>query len=426
MSFDRIFSVCLVIAHTARTLAADPTKLLEEQFEDANFTARGWYDGAGLALSSAEHLPGSMKSAEFHWRKGASSPSPGNALRRKFTPTDTVHVSYWVKYSTNYTGSNKPYHPHEFLLLTTQNGDYAGPAYTHLTGYIEQNEGTPVLAIQDGQNIDETRIGQDLTAITENRSVAGCNGNNPDGYASVDCYLSGNSHWNGRVWKAARVYFHDTPGPNYKSDWHHVEASFKLNSISDGKGVADGRLNYRYDGMLIIEHTNVIMRTGAHPDMKWNQLLVAPYIGDGSPVDQTMWVDDLQITTTRPVADNDGDGLPDEWEIANGLDSKDSTDALQDADGDRFTNFEEYFAGTDPHDSNSALRITGITVINNSCTIHFNTVAGKRYALERTQDLVAGTWFTVASNIAGTGAEVEITDFGGAPQSSRFYRLRVG
>lgn len=65
-------------------------------------------------------------------------------------------VSYWVKYSPGYTGSNRSYHPHEFQLLTAENGDYVGPAFTHLTGHIEQNEGRPVLALQDGQNIDQS------------------------------------------------------------------------------------------------------------------------------------------------------------------------------------------------------------------------------------------------------------------------------
>jgi hypothetical protein len=33
------------------------TTLFEEQFEDANLAARGWYDGPGVALSSVEHIP---------------------------------------------------------------------------------------------------------------------------------------------------------------------------------------------------------------------------------------------------------------------------------------------------------------------------------------------------------------------------------
>src|SRR5256712_13153409 len=42
-----------------------------------------------------------------------------------------------------------------------------------------------------------------------------------------------------------------------------------------------------------------MLRTGAHPNMKFKQLIVAPYIGDGSPVDQTMWVDNLPVGTGR-------------------------------------------------------------------------------------------------------------------------------
>ena len=425
MSTKAILLLSLAFARAATAFGAAPNTLLEEKFEDSNFAARGWYDGSGPPLSSVEHLPGSTKSAEFHWRKGDTIPVNTGPFRRKFTPSDAVYVGYSVKYSSNYTGSNKPYHPHEFNMLTTSNGDYAGPAYTHLTGYIEQNEGKPVLALQDGQNIDETRIGQDLASITENRSVAGCNGNNPDGYSSVDCYLSGNVHWNGRVWKAGQVYFQDTTGPYYKGDWHHVEAYFKMNTIVAGKGMPDGQLKYWYDGVLIIEHTNVIMRTGANPAMKWNQFLIAPYIGDGSPIDQTMWVDDLRLSSSRILTDNDNDQIPDDWEIAHELDPNNPADALEDADCDRFANFAEYLAGTDPHDSKSLLQIDDVSVRDGKFTIYFNTVTGKRYFLERADDLVNAVWFPVVTNVADVGGTVEITDSSDTIRDARFYRLRL-
>lgn len=46
--------------------------------------------------------------------------------------------------------------------------------------------------------------------------------------------------------------------------------------------------------------------------------------------------------------DSDGDGMPDEWEIAHGLDPHDPADAHGDPDGDGYTNLEEYLNGTDP------------------------------------------------------------------------------
>ena len=413
------------LAIVFEAIAADATLLMEEKFEDLNFGTRGWYDGSGPVLTTVEHIPGSTKSAEYRWEVGKTSPVGAGAFRHKFTASDAIYVSYWVKYSTNYTGSNRPYHPHEFNLLTTKNTDYWGPAYSHLTGYIEQNEGKPMLLLQDGQNIDETKIGVDLTGVTESRAVAGCNGSYQDGYANMDCYQSGNVHWNGKAWKASEVYFKDTPGANYKADWHRVEAYFKMNSIANAKGVPDGVLRYWMDGALLIESTNVVMRTAVNADMKWNQLLIAPYIGDGSPVAQTMWIDDVRISTTRFLADFDKDRMGDDWELQRGLDPLQAADALEDADGDGFNNVSEFLAGTDPRDAGSLLRISDATVGSANFTIHFNSVAGKNYQLERANILGGVGWFPIGTNVPGNGGMVEISDFDERNDAARFYRLKL-
>lgn len=274
----------------------------EELFEDTNFTDRGWYDNTALILSEKEHLPGNKSSAEFHFNKGAKTPVSGPAIRHKFPETESVYVSFYVKYSKNWEGSNKPYHPHEIVILTNEDGEWAGPAYSHLTAYIEQNEGEPLLAIQDGKNINEKEINVDLTGKTENRAVAGCNGNT-DGTGKSSCYRVGNVHWNGKNWKAGDIFFRDLPGDKYKNDWHFIEAFFRLNSIVDGKGIAGGVVKYWFDGKLIIDHENILMRTGIHPNLRFNQLLIAPYIGDGSPVEQTMWMDNLTVANSRGTPD---------------------------------------------------------------------------------------------------------------------------
>ncbi len=49
-----------------------------------------------------------------------------------------------------------------------------------------------------------------------------------------------------------------------------------------------------------------------------------------------------------PVVDSDLDGMPDTWELANGLDPFDAADAIGNVDGDLYTNVEEYIFESDP------------------------------------------------------------------------------
>jgi hypothetical protein len=295
----RVAAVALAFAVLAWTEAshAQTSVLFVEGFEDGSFSGRGWYDGTGAVLSTAEKYAGT-RSLECRFAAGSTKcPSPS---RHMFAASNSVYLSYYVKHSANWVGSGRAYHPHLFNFVTNLEGAYVGPAYTYLTTYVEENAGVPVLAIQDARNIDESRIGQDLTDVTEQRAVAGCNGDS-DGHGPGDCYPAGSVHYNGKAWKAGAVYFGDTPGSStYKGDWHLVEAYYQLNSVVGGKGINDGVIRYWYDGALIIDQSDVVLRTGAHPSMQFNQFLLLPFIGDGSPVDQTIWIDEITVATGRP------------------------------------------------------------------------------------------------------------------------------
>ncbi len=57
-----------------------------------------------------------------------------------------------------------------------------------------------------------------------------------------------------------------------------------------------------------------------------------------------------------PITDADGDGMPDDWELAHGFNPHESSDADEDADGDGLTNLQEFLGHTDPR-SPEPLRI---------------------------------------------------------------------
>lgn len=287
-----------ITSNSSEPLGTNPTTaqiLFQEKFDDGNLGSRGWYDNTSLEITTQEHLSGSAGSVEFHFLQGAQNPTSGAAMRRKFAETDEVYISYYIKHSANWVGSNRSYHPHIFFLMTNLENDYWGPSVSHLTAYVEENDGYPIMLIQDTMNIDQDRTGQNLINITETRATGGCNGTTNDGNNVVDCYGTSGNYRNEKKWTTSSRYFRDDAGSYYKGDWHHVEAYFKLNTIIEGKGAADGILQYWFDGVLIMDYQNAILRTAQYPNMKFNQFLIAPYIGDGSPVNQTFWVDSLTV-----------------------------------------------------------------------------------------------------------------------------------
>ena len=292
---------CLCASLSATNEVASDTRpaeslLFEELFEDTDWSSRGWYDAPRMQITADEHIPGSRHSCVWHWKKKGDIGVEGKGARVLIKPVTSVILSYYIKHSDNWKWTGVNWHPHELHFITTVDPAYIGPAYTHLTFYVEAVNGKPRLGIQDGMNVDESRIGENLVGITEERAVAGCNGDS-DGYGEGDCYAIGNVHRNGKHWEPDKIYFSDTPGPYYKGDWHKIRAKFRLNSISDGKAVKDGILQYWYDDKLIMNYRDVVFRTGQHPNMKINQFLMAPYYGPGVPHEQTIWIDDLRLYT---------------------------------------------------------------------------------------------------------------------------------
>jgi len=74
-----------------------------------------------------------------------------------------------------------------------------------------------------------------------------------------------------------------------------------MNTVTGGNPVADGIMRMWVDGVSVYNVTNRIYRNGQNPTMKWRTFVIAPWIGDGSPQAQTMWIDDLTVANAIPT-----------------------------------------------------------------------------------------------------------------------------
>jgi hypothetical protein len=297
------------------------TVLFQENFDDGSFGGRGWYDSSGGAVVTTEHAPGSTSAFECAFALGATNCTGGTPARHKFAPSSSGYIGVWIKFSSNWVGSGKPYHPHMMHFVTNEDTDYVGPAGTHLTTYFEvlwvNGGGSPRVAIQDLSNVetscvlknDDSFVGCNgdfqTYPFTEDRSAASCNG--LAGFLDErDCYsVNGNDTapwYSARTWRASggAPWFTETAGPRYKNDWHYMEAYYELNSIQNGVGAADGKIRIAVDGELLLSSDAILFRTGVHTTMQLDQFLLLPYIGDGSPIAQTFWLDDLTVATAKP------------------------------------------------------------------------------------------------------------------------------
>ena len=121
--------------------------------------------------------------------------------------------------------------------------------------------------------------------------------------------------------------------------------------------------------------------------------------------------------------DTDGDGIPDLWELANGMNPNSAADATLDSDGDGQSNKAEYLAGTNPQLPGSKLAASvAKTVTPGQYAITFTAIAGKSYTVRYKDDLLAATWTTLQQVSAPASDTVTtINDTPSVPK--RFYQV---
>lgn len=253
-----------------RANAQDSTQgsiLFSEHFDDKNLLERGWYDGAGFKIVSKGAYSGGG-CIEYGWKDRATKPHTSSGIRHPLKPTDELFLRFHLRLSENWDWSGRSYHPHFIHFLTTENGKWHGPARSHLTLYVEPVDGKLRLGATDMENEHAPH------GLTQGQLKGG---------------------YNGKLYDSKQKVFTD-------DKWHCIEAQFKLNTLDLARDLPNrnGVIRGWFDQQLVIEHTDVVFRTTDFPNMQWNQFLLTPYFGSGLlPHAQTLWVDELVVTTKR-------------------------------------------------------------------------------------------------------------------------------
>ncbi len=139
--------------------------------------------------------------------------------------------------------------------------------------------------------------------------------------------------------------------------------------------------------------------------------------------DPVNWIAAAPNAGTSGLADSDGDGLPDAWEEANGL-NKLANDANLDPDGDGFTNLQEYTAGTNPHSAASRLKIDSVVSLVSGTQIGFLAASNRTYSVLYRDALGTGSWLKLADvGAQPTSQTVAVADDNDSSADARFYRL---
>ncbi len=268
-----VFAVCvgMVLSVWSYVNADDPVEkspavLFSESFEDQRLLERKWYDGDTFAISTSPFA--GRGCIEYNWQADTTKPESSSGIRRLFEATETVYLRCYLRLSKGWGWTDRAYHPHLMHFMTTENAKYAGPAASHLTVYIEPWNGKLRLAAQDIQNKDQPH------GLTQGPLKGG---------------------YNGQMFDSKDVLFTD-------DRWHCVEAMFQLNSLNlkTDQPNADGIVRGWFDGKLVIDQSDVVLRSTDFPKMKFNQFLLMPYFGPGLlPHAQTLWIDELTVGTNR-------------------------------------------------------------------------------------------------------------------------------
>lgn len=131
------------------------------------------------------------------------------------------------------------------------------------------------------------------------------------------------------------------------------------------------------------------------------------------------------ITLSSLTNSSYGDGIPDAWRLRwfgtlNNLLSVSNACPT----GDGINNWMKYVAGVDPNAANDfpSTKAKTPAPAGSNMAIHWPSVSGIQYVVERSSFLFSGAWTAISTN-TGTGTDMEFDD--NSTGGSNFYRVRI-
>jgi uncharacterized repeat protein (TIGR03803 family) len=127
--------------------------------------------------------------------------------------------------------------------------------------------------------------------------------------------------------------------------------------------------------------------------------------------------------STYTSRDDDGDQMPNQFEVGYGLNPGLASDGLGDLDNDQFLNWQEYIAGTDLTNEESLLWISAIQTATTNCTLRWLSVDGKQYTIHRSTNIM-NSFSAIVSNVTAMAPTNTWSE--SLPGSTNFfYRVEV-
>ena len=203
---------------------------------------------------------------------------------------------------------------------------------------------------------------------------------------------------------------------------HSVPAPLVLKSYPAGTVIAQAEVPELAAGYALTIPLRVSAGTLAEGSSQFEVIVDESGLNDDIDRDNNSALMALDL-----MIDDDKDGLPRAWEVANGMSDSFAGDAVSDVDHDGFNALMEYKAGTSPRDSSSRLVIGSFVPApvepdgTRGVTVTWPSQSGRLYRVESSVDLM--TWQTVASDVEATPPTNTLQDQVASGTAKVFYRV---